>query len=64
MLTRILQWVPEGLPPLSQQWVDRYQGMGLPAKRILFELMDGLRSKGVTPTFDWDKAVLNQTGPN
>ena len=58
-----LRWI-EGLPPLSQQWVDRYQGMGLPAKRILFELMDGLRSKGVTPTFDWDKAVLNQTGPN
>jgi TRAP-type C4-dicarboxylate transport system substrate-binding protein len=57
------RWI-DGLPPLSQQWVERYQAMGLPAKRVLFELMDGLRSKGVTPTFDWDKVVSNQVGLN
>jgi TRAP-type C4-dicarboxylate transport system substrate-binding protein len=50
------RWI-EALSPLAQQWVQRYESKGLPAQEVLTGLMSGLRTRGVTPMHDWDKAL-------
>lgn len=47
------RWI-DGLPHLSRDWVERLEARGLPASRVLRELMSRLRSAGVTPVRAWD----------
>lgn len=51
------RWI-DGLPPLSQLWVQRLEAKGLPAAQVLKELMQGLRRAGVTPQRDWDYEIV------
>ena len=50
------RWIAS-LAPLAKHWVSRYEQKGLPAKRVLIELMQGLRDRGVAPIHDWDKTL-------
>ena len=49
-------WI-NSLPPLGEDWVRRYERKGLPAKRVVVDLMNGLRAKGIEPMRAWDSEV-------
>ena len=42
------------LPMLAKDWVTRNEEQGLPAKRVLLGLLEGLRKRGVQPMKAWD----------
>jgi len=46
-------WI-NSLPPLGENWVRRNEEKGLPAKRVVENLMNGLRARGVEPMRAWD----------
>ncbi|MEM7468720.1 MAG: TRAP transporter substrate-binding protein DctP, partial [Pseudomonadota bacterium] len=50
------RWI-ESLNNLGQEWVNRYEQKGLPAKQVLLGLMNGLRERGVEPIHNWDEGL-------
>jgi TRAP-type C4-dicarboxylate transport system substrate-binding protein len=48
------RWI-DGLPEMGQQWVERNERKGLPARRVLDAFMDGVRAYGDTPLRAWDE---------
>jgi TRAP-type transport system periplasmic protein len=48
------KWV-DGLPNIAAEWVQAQDAAGRPGATFLAAYMDGLRTKGETPSRDWDK---------
>jgi TRAP-type C4-dicarboxylate transport system substrate-binding protein len=48
------QWI-DGMPGLAQQWVERNEGRGLPARELLSTYMDAMRERGHEPELAWDR---------
>lgn len=47
------KWI-DGLPQYGRDWVERNERKGLPAKKMLLMLMDGIRAAGLQPQRAWD----------
>ena len=50
------KWI-EATTPLGKNWVLRNEEKSLPARKIVIELMDGLRKENVKPKKAWDRAL-------
>lgn len=47
-------WI-DGMPDLANQWVERNENRGLPARQLLETYMDAMRERGHEPERAWDQ---------